>query len=104
MALNAEQLSQAACRHDPDALFVQGAEQNAAKRICRGCAIRDECLVEALDNRIEFGVWGGWTERDRRALLRRHPGVTSWARVLESEMRRQGQPIPSGRSDSSGWT
>src|SRR5690606_24039235 len=28
----------AACRDgDPDALFVQGAEQNIAKRICRGC-------------------------------------------------------------------
>jgi WhiB family redox-sensing transcriptional regulator len=98
MALNAEQLVQAACRHDPDALFVQGAEQNAAKRICGGCAIRNECLVEALDNRIEYGVWGGRTERERRAILRRHPGVTSWARVLESVIRGQGQPAPSGRS------
>ena len=52
--------SQAACRTgDPDALFVQGAEQNVAKRICRGCPVRYECLADALDNRIEFGVWGG---------------------------------------------
>ena len=29
--------SLAACRNgDPDALFVQGAEQNIAKRVCRG--------------------------------------------------------------------
>ena len=50
----------AACRDgDPDALFVQGAEQNIAKRICRGCPVRYECLADALDNRIEFGVWGG---------------------------------------------
>ena len=76
--------SLAACRNgDPDALFVQGAEQNVAKRICRGCPVRYECLADALDNRIEFGVWGGMTERERRALLRRRPDVTSWRELLE---------------------
>jgi len=76
--------SMAACRNgDPDALFVQGAEQNVAKRICRGCPVRYECLADALDNRIEFGVWGGMTERERRALLRRHPQVNSWRKTFE---------------------
>jgi WhiB family transcriptional regulator, redox-sensing transcriptional regulator len=80
--------SLAACRdEDPDALFVQGAEQNVAKRICRGCPVRYECLADALDNRIEFGVWGGMTERERRALLRRHPHVLSWRRTFEAAMR-----------------
>lgn len=79
--------SLAACRNgDPDALFVQGAEQNVAKRICRGCPVRYECLADALDNRIEFGVWGGMTERERRALLRRHPHVASWKRTFEAAM------------------
>lgn len=77
--------SQAACREDdPDALFVQGAAQNRAKQVCGGCPVRVECLADALDNRIEFGVWGGMTERERRALLRRRPEVTSWASLLES--------------------
>src|SRR5438876_10289382 len=77
--------SQAACRNgDPDALFVQGAEQNVAKRVCRSCPVRTECLADALDNRVEFGVWGGMTERERRALLRRRPTVTSWRRLLET--------------------
>lgn len=77
--------SLAACRDgDPDALFVQGAEQNVAKRVCRGCPVRYECLADALDNRIEFGVWGGMTERERRALLRRHPHVRSWRRAFEA--------------------
>ena len=32
----------AACQNgDPDALFVQGAEQNVAKRICRKLSIPD---------------------------------------------------------------
>lgn len=68
---------------DPDALFVQGAQQNIAKRICRGCPVRYECLADALDNRIEFGVWGGMTERERRAILKSHPNVPSWRDVFE---------------------
>ena len=75
---------------DPDALFVQGAEQNVAKRICRSCPVRYECLADALDNRIEFGVWGGMTERERRALLRRHPQVASWRKMFEAAMREKG--------------
>jgi WhiB family transcriptional regulator, redox-sensing transcriptional regulator len=74
----------AACKGtDPDELFVQGAAQNRAKLICRGCPVRTECLADALDNRIEFGVWGGMTERERRALLRRRPDVASWRELLE---------------------
>jgi WhiB family redox-sensing transcriptional regulator len=75
----------AACRGmDPDELFVQGAAQNRAKAVCSGCPVRTECLADALDNRVEFGVWGGMTERERRALLRRRPDITSWRRLLES--------------------
>ncbi len=77
-------IARAACKgSDPDELFVQGAAQNRAKLICRGCPVRTECLADALDNRIEFGVWGGMTERERRALLRRRPDVTSWHALLE---------------------
>jgi len=77
--------SRGACRTtDPDILFVQGAAQNRAKAICMSCVVRTECLADALDNRIEFGVWGGMTERERRALLRRRPNVESWGRLLET--------------------
>jgi WhiB family redox-sensing transcriptional regulator len=43
-----------------------------------------------LDNRIEFGVWGGMTERERRALLRRHPQVASWKKTFEAALLREG--------------
>ena len=69
---------------DPDAMFVQGAAQNRAKAICLGCPVCTECLADSLDHRIEFGVWGGMTERERRALLRRRPNVTSWRHLLET--------------------
>jgi WhiB family transcriptional regulator, redox-sensing transcriptional regulator len=78
----------AVCRDsDPDELFVRGADQNRAKLVCMGCPVRTECLAEALDNRIDFGIWGGMTERERRALLRRRPDVSSWSELLESAKR-----------------
>lgn len=78
----------AACREgDPDELFVSGAEQNRVKTLCLGCPVRTECLADALDNRVEFGVWGGMTERERRALLRRRPEVSCWRTLLEAARR-----------------
>ena len=73
----------AKCQHnDPDQLFVRGRRQREARLICRGCPVVTECLAHALDNRIEFGVWGGLTERQRRALLKRRREVTNWAKFL----------------------
>ena len=76
----------------PDELFGRGAEQNKAKLVCSGCPVRTECLAEALDNQIEWGVWGGMTERERRALLRRRP-VASWRSVLEAAKAEQAQVV-----------
>lgn len=88
-----EWASQGSCTTvDPDALFVQGAAQQQAKQICVGCPVIAECLADALDNRTEFGVWGGMTERERRALLKRRPDVTSWRPVLE-QIRNRGSQV-----------
>jgi WhiB family redox-sensing transcriptional regulator len=73
-------VSKALCRStDPDELFVSGKAQKKATAICRHCPVVAECLADALDNRVEFGVWGGMTERQRRALLKEHPEVVSWS-------------------------
>ncbi len=70
----------ALCRDtDPDELFVRGAAQRKAATICRNCPVKRECGADALDNKVEYGVWGGLTERRRRALLKQHPDVVSWA-------------------------
>ena len=75
---------QAACRTvDPDRLFTRGAEQHAAAAICRHCPVQLQCLADALDRRVPFGVWGGFTERERRALLKTRPDVRSWRAHLE---------------------
>ncbi|MFE2164072.1 WhiB family transcriptional regulator [Streptomyces sp. NPDC059447] len=74
-----------ACRTaDPDELFVEGAAQNRAKVVCTGCPVRTECPAYALNHRIEHGIWNGMPQRERRALLRRRPLVTSWSRLLEA--------------------
>ena len=76
--------SEARCKQGPkDALFVRGAQQHQAKQACLACPVRTECLAEALDNEIEWGVWGGMTERERRALLAKRPNVSSWRRLFE---------------------
>ena len=78
----------ASCRDaDPDGLFVRGAEQNQAKSVCMGCPVRAECLAEALDDQINFGIWGGMTERERRTLLRQRPDVTNWRALLDAAKR-----------------
>lgn len=73
----------ARCRtENADELFVTGADQREARSFCLACPVRTECLAHALDQRIEFGVWGGMTERERRTVLRRRPDVTDWAALL----------------------
>jgi WhiB family redox-sensing transcriptional regulator len=84
---------QGACTDvEPDALFVRGAAQQQAKQVCMSCPVIAECLADALDNHTEFGVWGGMTERERRALLKRRPGVTSWRALFEADRMRQERP------------
>src|SRR3954451_22527739 len=91
----AEWTSQARCSsQDPDALFVRGKAQHDAKAVCKTCPVLAQCLAEALDNRTEFGVWGGRTERERRALLRTRPFNPSWNSALRAgiglEVKRAG--------------
>ncbi|MFJ3763026.1 WhiB family transcriptional regulator [Streptomyces sp. NPDC090080] len=75
-----------------EVMFGDGTSQRQAKVICWQCTVRVECLAEALDNQIDFGVWGGMTERERRALLRRRPDITTWADVLGAARDSSGRP------------
>jgi WhiB family transcriptional regulator, redox-sensing transcriptional regulator len=85
---------QGACiEAEPDALFVRGAAQQLAKQVCMSCPVIAECLADALDNRTEFGVWGGMTERERRALLKRRPDVTSWRALFEADRARSQHSV-----------
>ena len=56
---------------DPDLFFPErGASTKEAKEVCRGCVVRGDCLVYALQNGEKFGIWGGMSERERRRIRR----------------------------------
>ena len=84
---------------EPDVLFVQGASQRQVRMRCYECEVRLECLADALESEANYGVWGGLTERERRAMLRRYPEVSSWETwlresddVLAAELRSKHTP------------
>jgi WhiB family redox-sensing transcriptional regulator len=67
-------MDDAYCRGiDPELFYPERGESTAeAKAVCRGCAVRAQCLEYALTSPLEkFGVWGGLSERERRRLRRR---------------------------------
>jgi WhiB family transcriptional regulator, redox-sensing transcriptional regulator len=61
------------CRLYPPATFFpsDGVGVEKARRICAGCPVTDPCLEYALEHRIDHGVWGGCSERERRRILKR---------------------------------
>jgi WhiB family redox-sensing transcriptional regulator len=62
----------AACADaDPDLFFpTRGRAPAAAKALCAACPVRPECLDYAVSNGIEWGVWGGTSQGERRVLIR----------------------------------
>jgi WhiB family transcriptional regulator, redox-sensing transcriptional regulator len=66
-------MAEGLCRNYPPAAFFpsDGVGVDRARKICGGCPVADTCLEYALDNRIDHGVWGGTSERERRRILKR---------------------------------
>lgn len=88
MSVNDDQTwaAKAACASEPpDALFVRGAAQRKARTRCFRCEVRMQCLADALESGAVFGVWGGLTERERRALMRQYPHIEDWSEWLRSD-------------------
>lgn len=57
-----------------DIFFVdKGESTQPAKAICALCPVTAECLAYALERDERFGVWGGFSERERRQLTRHRP-------------------------------
>jgi WhiB family transcriptional regulator, redox-sensing transcriptional regulator len=56
---------------DPEAFFPEkGGSTREAKKVCRACDVRAECLEYALEHGEWFGIWGGLSEQERRRLKR----------------------------------
>lgn len=65
----------AACQGLPDYVyFPELTNEHAvryAKKICAICPVLQECRDWALTHHERHGVWGGLSEKDRRAIWRR---------------------------------
>nr|WP_225752238.1 WhiB family transcriptional regulator [Pseudoclavibacter sp. Marseille-Q3772] len=56
---------------DPEAFFPEkGGSTRDAKMICQACEVRAQCLEYALERDERFGIWGGYSERERRKMRR----------------------------------
>jgi WhiB family redox-sensing transcriptional regulator len=65
-------MDEASCRTSTPGDFFpsDGVGVERAKRVCAECPVKAECLEYALTHRIEHGVWGGCSERERRRMMR----------------------------------
>lgn len=73
--------SDAACRGtNPERFFPTSSgtgprrieEEARAKQVCRRCPVTEQCLAWALESGQDYGVWGGQSAAERRALKRRN--------------------------------
>lgn len=54
---------------DPEIFFPErGGSSKAARAVCKDCKVQSQCLDYALNNKEQFGIWGGTSERERRRL------------------------------------
>jgi WhiB family transcriptional regulator, redox-sensing transcriptional regulator len=67
-----EWMSKGKCREVEHDMFFpsDGVGVSAAQRVCSDCPVKEPCLEYALFHRIDHGVWGGASERERRRILR----------------------------------
>lgn len=68
------------------------------KQICNKCAVREQCLNRAMEllatgerNLYPWGIWGGTTEKERRALLRLRRKTEAKALQIAERLREQFQ-------------
>lgn len=70
------------CQDDPEAWFTATEVETPsnllliakAKAGCAVCPVTVECLELAFTYAVEYGVWGGKTSTERRAMLGIHSG------------------------------
>ena len=83
------QLDGACRRIGPEVFFHPEGERgskrrtraSAAKEICLGCPVLQQCRSHALAVREPYGVWGGLTEDERESFYSReqaHRFLTRW--------------------------
>lgn len=62
--------ARAACAGKSNDLFFPATGQSyvPAKRVCRDCVAKEECLAFALKHELDAGLWGGLTPEERASI------------------------------------
>ena len=79
--MDTDWMQRGSCRFEPPATFFpsDGVGVEVAKRICAECPVQEACLEYALGQRIDHGVWGGTSERQRRRILKKRRATLTTA-------------------------
>jgi WhiB family redox-sensing transcriptional regulator len=79
-------IEHAACRGlDPDLFHPDRGEAiQPAKQVCATCPVRQPCLDYALAMKIQHGVWGGLSERERRRIRAGHTAAPTFAETVKT--------------------
>ena len=74
--------NRAACLgEDPELFFPDGKtgpallQTEEAKAVCHRCEVAATCLKWAIESGQDYGVWGGMSEYERRALKSRNAPI-----------------------------
>lgn len=83
--ISKELSNQAACKGNTSLFFsddgplTDKAIRSAikkAKGLCSSCPIQIECLLNSINAAEDFGIWGGFTTRERRKMFRGKDTIT----------------------------
>ena len=71
--MNTDWMATGLCADKPPSLFFpsDGVGVDVARKICADCPVKEPCLEYAIRNRVDHGVWGGCSERERRRIIKR---------------------------------
>lgn len=96
-------MDEGSCHGADPALFFPGRSEfpnqqyQAARMMCNGCPVRQECLDYAVAEGITqswTGIWGGMSPKERRRIERGQPAVVrrcSCGRVIPQGIGRSSQ-------------
>jgi len=83
---------------DPELFFPEKGQSSAqAKALCHTCLSESECLAYALRNHETFGVWGGTSEKERKAM---RPSTGAAAAAVEERRKRVRELYDQGWEDA----
>ncbi|MFF4006555.1 WhiB family transcriptional regulator [Streptomyces sp. NPDC001717] len=97
----APELSAPACRNaDPGLFFpaygrqLRHSQVIAAKELCTGCPVQEECLAMAVHADESDGIWGGTTPVERRRMRSQLARMQCGAELARSVVREEDPRVP----------